>query len=134
MSSKPSSRKRFIGGAALAVAAIAAGCASAPIPEAQLALGRGAINEAMTAGATESAPLELQQARDKMARADAAVGAKNYEQAARLAEEAEVDARLAAAKARTAQAKLAALEIQKSLRTLRENLNTGQDANPPSQR
>ncbi|HZX31421.1 MAG TPA: DUF4398 domain-containing protein [Rhodocyclaceae bacterium] len=101
-----------------------AGCASPPRPDAQFAVSRSAIEEALGAGATQSAPLELQHARDKMARADAAVDAKNFEDARRLAEEAEVDARLAAAKARTARAQLAVAEIQKSIRALRENVNT----------
>lgn len=135
MKTDPSCRPWLARQGALAVLLACAGCAGAPpVPEAQLALGRGAINEALSAGAAEAAPLELKQARDKMARADAAVAAENYEEARRLAEEAEVDARLASARARTAQAKLAAREIENSLSTLRENLNTGAEDNAPAPR
>ncbi|MGE5493489.1 MAG: DUF4398 domain-containing protein [Actinomycetota bacterium] len=109
-----------------------AGCASPPRPDAQFAVSRSAIDDALGAGAAQSAPLELQHAREKMARADAAVDAKDFEDARRLAEEAEVDARLAAAKARTARAQLAVAEIQKSIRALRENVDTGSSAPAPS--
>lgn len=115
----------------LAVAASCAGCASAPVPDTQLAVSRSAINDALSAGAAESAPQDLQNARDKLAQADAAVASNQHENARMLAEEAEVDARLATAKARTARANLAAAEVQKSIRTLRENLATP-PVNPPA--
>lgn len=127
-------RCRSLRGGTLIAALLAAGCASAPVPEAQLAVSRSAINEALATGAADSAPMELQNARNKVAQADAAVAADRNEDARRLAEEAEVDARLAAAKARTARANLAVAEIQESLRTLRENLPAGTGAEPPAPR
>lgn len=118
----------------LAAAVLCAGCASTPAPTAQLAVSQGAISDALTAGAAELAPLELQHARDKMAQAQSAMAAEKHEEARRLAAEAEVDARLAAAKANTARANLAALEIQKSIRVLRESLTTDAATNQSTPR
>lgn len=115
-------RRGLAAPAILLGALLGAGCATPPVPDAQIAVSRSAIEDAMSAGATQAAPLELQHARDRMAQADAAVDAKRYDDARRLAEEAEVDARLATAKARTARANLAVAEIQKSIRALRENV------------
>lgn len=124
--------RRGLRSTALATGLLVAGCASIPVPETQMTISRNAISDALSAGATENAPLDLQRARDKMAQANAAVAADRNKEARQLAEEAEVDARLAAAKARTARANLAALEVQKSIRTLQENLNTGAPANLPT--
>lgn len=131
MKSPPSRRSQPWAAAIL----LMAGCASSPPPpDAQFVISRNAIQDALGAGAAQAAPLELQHAREKMVRADAAVDARDFDDARRLAEEAEVDARLAAAKARTARANLAASEIQKSIRVLRENVNTDSAPNPSLRR
>lgn len=109
-----------------------AGCAGTPVPRAQLAVSQRAIEDAKTAGAAQAAPLDLQRAQDKLSRAQAATAEANNEQARRLAEEAEVDARLAAARARTARTREAAVEVQKSIRALRESAPADSGASNPA--
>ena len=108
----------------LAVAALlAGGCASKGMaPVSQLATSRVAVTEAEAAGAREYAALDLLSARDKLNKAEAASREEKYEQARRLAEEAEVDARLAESKARTAKSQRAAAEVQDSINALRREL------------
>ena len=77
---------------------VLAGCSSNP-PTAQMAVATQAINAAETAGATEFAPVEMQSARKKMNDAEKAEFKKEYEEAQRLAEQAEWDARVAERKA-----------------------------------
>src|SRR4051812_9382204 len=79
--------------------ALAFGCAGVPAPNAEMAAGRTRIQDALIAGAAENAPAELKTARDNQERAEAALAAKDNAEARRLAEEAEMDARLAIAKA-----------------------------------
>lgn len=76
------------------------GCASTgDMPREQLAVSRAALDRAAgPAGA--DAPVEVSMARDKLERANAAVARKDYEDARRFAEQAEVDANLAEAKRR----------------------------------
>lgn len=120
--------------AAIAATSIAtllalAGCASAPIPTEQFAVSKTAIDSATTAGATEYAPLEIKTARDKLDAAQRAVDEKEYKKAAALAEEAQVDAKLAETKALSTKAKKSVAETQDNLRTLLDevNRNTRQD-------
>jgi Domain of unknown function (DUF4398) len=75
-----------------ALAAVA--CATEPPPGAALASARAAVEQA-GAGGTEPAPAELSAARTKLTRAQEAAARGDNLQARRLAEEAEVDARLA---------------------------------------
>lgn len=107
-----------------------AGCATAPT--AQLAVSHRAIDDAKAAGAAQSAPLDLQRAEDKLSRGEAAAMAENNEQARRFAEEAEVDARLAAARARAERTRKAAAEVEKSIRALRENPPPAPNMETPS--
>lgn len=87
----------------LAVALMAA-CASTPPPKAELAVAEAAVANADNAGAMQWAPAEMRTAQDKLARAQAAMLAKDHGQAATLAHEANADAQLAAAAARAAKA------------------------------
>ena len=59
-----------------------------------------AVTAAEQADATQYAPSDLDRARDKLLRAQAAIQEEENEQARRLAEQALVDARLAEARAR----------------------------------
>lgn len=108
------------------------GCASAPIPTEQLAVSKTAVDSATTAGGTEFAPLELKTARDKLEAANLAVSQKKYEQAAALAEEAQVDAKLAETKALSAKAQKAVAETQDNLRTLLQEINRNQTQQQPT--
>ena len=70
----------------------AVACATEPPPGAALASARAAVEQA---GAARHAPAELSAARTKLTRAQDAAARGDNLQARRLAEEAEVDARLA---------------------------------------
>jgi len=72
----------------------AAGCATEPPAAAELASARAAIEQAGAAG-PQRAPAELEAAKSKLNRAQAAAARGDNVQARRLAQEAEVDARLA---------------------------------------
>lgn len=100
-----------------------AGCASVPAPTAQMAVSKAAVEHASSAGTTEFAPVELQSAKDKLARAEKAMAQEHYELARQLAEEAQADARLAEAKSETAQAQKAAQDSQAASRALRQEIN-----------
>jgi hypothetical protein len=65
----------------------------------------------------------MQAAREKMNRANLAMTAEDYKNARSLAEQAEVDAQLAAAKARSAKARKAAVAVQEDSRVLRREID-----------
>ncbi|HET9112542.1 MAG TPA: DUF4398 domain-containing protein [Burkholderiales bacterium] len=99
------------------------GCASTPPPVAQMAVAKTALSNASTAGGEEYAPLQLKEARDKMDAAQRAMAAHHYGLASRLAEEAQVDAELAIAKARSDKAAKAAAAVKKDSNALRQQIN-----------
>jgi hypothetical protein len=100
-----------------------AACASGPpVPTEKLVEAQAAISRAIGAGAADLAPAELGLARQKLTRANAAVDATNHESAARLATEAQADANLAEAKAKSAKAQRAASEVGEGNRVLRDEL------------
>ncbi|MDD4928318.1 MAG: DUF4398 domain-containing protein [Gallionella sp.] len=118
-------------GVAIATAIFMTGCASTPTtpaPVEQMAVSRAAVNTASSAGASEFAPIQLKSAIDKMDTAERAMGAKNYGLARQMAEQAQVDAQLAAAAARAGKAQKASDALRESNRVLRNELdrNTGQ--------
>lgn len=110
-----------LAGPVLAMMMMAA-CASMPPPVAEMAVSAAAVGRAAGAGANEAAPLDMNSAREKMVRADKAMADKNYELALTLAQEAQVDARLAEAKANAARASKAADAVQAQNQALREEL------------
>jgi hypothetical protein len=103
-------------------AALQVGCASLPAPTEQMALTTAALASAERAGAVALAPAEMALARDKLARANASMVEEKFERARLLAEAALVDARLAEAKARNAQATQAADQLSEANRVLRQEL------------
>jgi outer membrane PBP1 activator LpoA protein len=110
--------------AAIASAALlAAGCASTPAPTAQIESAQQAIDDADRAEAARHASPELSQARSKLAAANTAVQNKDMEQAARLADEARVDAELASARTAAVKAQAANEEIRRSNRALLEEMD-----------
>ena len=118
-------RRALFSGAIFAASIFMGGCASdkPPVPTAQLEVSKAAVAEAISAGATEFAPVELGAAQEKLAAADKAVTAKDNASAKWLAEQAQMDAQLAAKKARAAKAQKAAEALQESNRVLREEMN-----------
>ncbi|WP_426111686.1 DUF4398 domain-containing protein [Massilia sp. PWRC2] len=111
----------------LAVAAVLslAACASsqkAPAT-ADVAVSRNAVDNAVSAGAADLAPAEINMARSKMMRANEALAAKDYVLARQLATEAQADAKLAQSKASSAKANAAANALDADLRVLREEVD-----------
>ena len=87
--------------AAIAVAALlAAACASTPKPTGEVDKADLALRKAEAVNAAEVAPLDARIAREKLEKAKLQMSSDNYAVAQRLAEEAEVDALVAEAKAR----------------------------------
>jgi hypothetical protein len=77
-----------------------AACGGAPAPVAEMSAAQTAVTGAEEADAAKYAPSDLDRARDKLIRAQAAMQEEENEEARRLAEEALVDARSAESKAR----------------------------------
>lgn len=107
----------------LAAASFLIACASTPAPTEQMALSRAAVSNATSAGGNEYAPVQLKSAVDKMDAAERAMSAKDYVRARQLAEQAQVDAQVAEATARSAQAKKAADALQDDSRILRQEID-----------
>lgn len=107
---------------AMTALAFAAGCASVPAPTDQMALSRAAVSEAQSAGAPEIAPVEFRSAQAQLEEARTAFQRENYVVARRLAERAEVDAKLAETKARSAKANRAVAELRQGIEVLREEI------------
>jgi Domain of unknown function (DUF4398) len=98
-------------------------CASTPPPTAQVAVSTAAVANAVSAGGPELAPMEMKSARDKLDRANVAMLAKNYDSALSLAQEAQVDAGVAQAKAQSVKARKAAEAVREDSRALTEELD-----------
>ena len=107
--------------AALAATALAACSTTGDAPKEQLAVANSAVDQA-TGNAAE-APAELSTARDKLARANAAMARKDYLAARQLADEAAADAALAQAQARNVRSSRALAEVNESIRQLQAQLN-----------
>lgn len=100
-----------------------AGCTSVKPPTAEVAVSKAAVSNASAEGGAEYAPVEMTSARDKLARANKAMTAKDYKTAKALATEAQADATLAQSKAKTAKAQKAANALQDDIRVMREELD-----------
>ncbi|NOT10384.1 MAG: DUF4398 domain-containing protein [Methylococcaceae bacterium] len=99
------------------------GCASIPAPTEQMAVSRAAVSSASSAGGNEFAPLPLKSAMEKMDSAELAMTEKNYLLARRLAEQAQVDAQLATATARSFKAQKAASALHEDTRVLQQEID-----------
>lgn len=105
-----------------AVATLAAGCASTPEPTEQLVAARQALTAAEQAQAVEHAADLMTESRTKLGLAEAAVKDDEMEQAARLADEARVDAELAVAQATAMKAEAVNDEMRRGNETLRDEM------------
>ncbi len=110
-------------GIVLAVVFFMAGCASTPPPTGQIATAKAAVSAANSAGGNEFAPTEIKSAMVKLDAAEHAMAKKDYLHALWLAEESEVDAQLAEAKARSAKAQKVAETLREDSRVLRQEIN-----------
>ncbi|MBH3429325.1 DUF4398 domain-containing protein [Pseudomonas alkylphenolica] len=104
---------------ALGSSLVLAGCAGNP-PTEQYAVSQSAVNSAVTAGGTEFAAVEMKAAQDKLKQAEIAMHDKQYDDAKRLAEQAEWDARVAERKAQAAKAEKALQDAHQGVQDLRE--------------
>jgi hypothetical protein len=108
----------------LVVAILVAGCASSPLaPTEQMAVSRAAVNAASSAGGNEFAPLQFNSALKKMDGAERAMARSDYVHARQLAEQAQVDAQLAVATARSVKAQKAADALLEDSRVLRQEID-----------
>jgi len=107
----------------LAILGLAACATKIPPPDSQITLATTSITQAESAGAVETAPVELKVAKDKLAQARQAMQQKDNLTAQRLAEEAIVDANLAQAKAQAFKSRKAADEIKANIRILQEEID-----------
>lgn len=115
-------------GVAVAGLFVLAACASAPAPPNEaLQAAELAITHAEQARVADYASPELGAAREKLTAARAAVQQKKMILAGRLAEQARVDAELAAALAEAAKARIVNDDMQKGIDTLKQEMqrNTG---------
>ncbi|HEY0832402.1 MAG TPA: DUF4398 domain-containing protein [Azospirillum sp.] len=114
------SRARRVGGGTAALLSLGlVACASdVPPPTAQLGAASQAILNAERAGAPQFAPGELQMARNKLAAADDAMRRDDRTEARRLAEQAQMDADLAAVHAQNAAAQQAAAAVRRDQQVL----------------
>ncbi|MBM3105340.1 DUF4398 domain-containing protein [Pseudomonas sp. P66] len=104
---------------ALGSSLVLAGCAGNP-PTEQYAVTQSAVNSAVSAGGTEFAAVEMKAAQDKLKQAEIAMHDKQYDDAKRLAEQAEWDARVAERKAQAAKAEKAVQDAHEGVQDLRE--------------
>lgn len=103
-----------------AIAFFIVACASAPMPTDKLAVARSSLERAEQAQAGQFAQVELSAARSKLEAAQAAADRRDAELAARMADQADVDAQLAESTARARQQQQLASEMDAGLRQLRE--------------
>lgn len=100
-----------------------AGCASVPAPMDRMAVAREAVARADgTPEVLALAPSDVERARMKIAGAERAMAARDYEAARRLADEAEADARAAEARALVMKNERALGEVRQALAKMREEL------------
>ncbi|SDY87288.1 DUF4398 domain-containing protein [Pseudomonas sp. NFIX28] len=118
-SSSTSLRGLKLAALALGSSLVLAGCAGNP-PSEQYAVTQSAVNSAVSAGGTEFAAVEMKSAQDKLKQAELAMHDKNYDEARRLAEQAEWDARVAERKAQAAKAEQTLKDSQKGVQELRQ--------------
>jgi hypothetical protein len=101
------------------------------MPVEKLAIAKTSLERAEQAQAAQFAAVELNSARNKYAAAQAAVDKHDADVAARLADQADVDAQLAESTARAKQQELLVNEMEAGLRDLREEtLRSGAGSAP----
>lgn len=114
---------RVMQGIGVATAVFVTGCAGIPAPTEQIAVSKVAVTNANAAGGNEFAPIQLKAAMDKMDAAEQAMMQEDYLRAGQLAEQAQFDAQLASATARSAKAQKAASALQEDNRVLRQEID-----------
>lgn len=111
--------------ALIVMGAVLVGCASIERPVAELSKAEASIAQAERSGAQEYGATALDSAREKYAAAQQAAQDKEYQVALRLANEAEVDARLASAQTERGKSQAALQALDENLDTLRRETTSG---------
>lgn len=101
------------------------------MPNEQLRLSEQAVAQARAVGATEQLA-EMQLAEQKLARANKNMGEQDYKRARVLAEEAELDARLAESRVLTAKSQEQLADLQARITRLRKQLGTCNEPHIPA--
>ncbi len=120
----------WVAGLMLLTAIGTVGCSTPRKPAQEVEKADLAIASANTSGAPTDAPLELQIAREKAEKAKAAIRDKDFKLAQRLAEQAQVDAQLAEAKAESESARASATELEHTIEVLRTEAERGVGSAP----
>jgi Domain of unknown function (DUF4398) len=105
------------------VATTTAVMANDRLADEKIAVAKSSIARAEQSGAPQAAPVELATARDKLARAEKANANHDEKPAARLADQANVDAQVAEATAIQQRSKKAEAEFDTSMQALRQESN-----------
>lgn len=106
-----------------AAVVLVTGCAGTPPPTEQMAVAEATVKNANTSSTSEMAAGELQIAIAKLVSAREAMARKDYRRAGQLAEQAELDARIAELHAQSVRAQRAADESMEASRVLNEEIN-----------
>lgn len=120
-----------IGSIACTCALLGACASNEPRPTEAMTRAENSVNQADQAGARRYDPANLDSAQQKLSQARTAADKGDEAQANRLAQQAELDAELAAAKARSAESRKAAEEVRASTEALRSE-SQRQSSVPPS--
>lgn len=112
------------------VALALVGCASTPSPAPSIAAGAASIEAARAADAGDLAATDINNARSKLERARMLAQAGDERGAIRQAEQADIDAQLARAKAGSEKSRRAVSEIEASLQSLREEMSRSATTSP----
>ncbi|WP_442969299.1 DUF4398 domain-containing protein [Pseudomonas sp. TUM22785] len=99
--------------------ALLVGCAGNP-PTEQFAVTNTVVKSAVSAGGPQYAPVEMKNAQDKLAQAENLLREERYDEARRIAEQAEWDARVAERKALATKAQKTLDDAQKGVQQIRE--------------
>ncbi|TBU86451.1 DUF4398 domain-containing protein [Phytopseudomonas dryadis] len=97
------------------------GCASDPQPTEQMRLTERVVEQARTVAASDSVS-ELVLAEEKLLQAQSAIADESFRDARRLAEQAELDARLAEARVLSARSQDQLVELNRHIERLRKQL------------
>ncbi|KIV61665.1 hypothetical protein SZ55_4985 [Pseudomonas sp. FeS53a] len=104
---------------ALGATALLAGCAGNP-PTEQFAVTNTVVKSAVDAGAPQYAPVEMKTAQDKLDQAERLMRDERYDEARRVAEQAEWDARVAERKALAVKAEKVLEDAHQGVQQIRE--------------
>lgn len=131
---KRTSKHLAVSGLMVALLTSLGGCASVAAPVEQVELTRDAVNRAVTADATQFAPVEMKSAQSKLYLVERALGEHDFTKARLLAEQAEADANLAERKARALKAEHQLEEAQQGIEVLKQEMLQAPDAIVPLSR